>query len=251
MSVDFPAPFSPRRACTSPRRTSRSMPSFAVSAPKRLVTPFSSRASGVLCSVRGATLLDLGRDVRDLPRLDLGLDLVHLVDVLLALGVDLAVADAARGHVEHGVRAGLEGALLDLLDRREHGLIDLLERRGHDLVAQVALVGVDADALHALLLGRVERAEAAAAGDLEDDLRALRDLVERELLAEVLLDEVLGVAVEGLDVRVGLLGAGLVAGDVAVDRRDLLAADRGDDLVAALFLDDQRGEVAGEVAPLV
>ena len=103
----------------------------------------------------------------------------------------------------------------------------------------------------ALLLGRVERAEAALAGDLEDDLRALRDLVERELLAEVLLDEVLGVAVEGLDVRVGLLGAGLVAGDVGVHRRDLLAADRGDDLVAALVLGVERGERADEVAGLV
>ena len=39
--------------------------------------------------------------------------------------------------------------------------------------AEVALVGVDADALDALLLGRVERAEAALAGDLEDDLGAL------------------------------------------------------------------------------
>ena len=103
----------------------------------------------------------------------------------------------------------------------------------------------------ALLLGRVERAEAALAGDLEDDLRALRDLVERELLAEVLLDEVLGVAVEGLDVRVGLLGAGLEAGDVGVHRRDLLAADRGDDLVAALVLGVERGERADEVAGLV
>src|SRR5688572_14037923 len=236
MSVDFPAPFSPRRACTSPRRTSRSMRSFATSAPKRLVTPFSSRASGVLCSVRvsgpfggsrcpwadaggawqgrrpagilpgfqgprtppgadrrsiqgyrdppkGPLLLDLGRDVRDLARLDLRLDLVDLVDVLLALGVDLAVADAARGDVEHVVRAGLEVARLDLLDRREHGLVDLLERRGHDLITQVALIGVDADALHALLLGRVERAEAAAAGHLEDDLGALGDLVEGDLLA--------------------------------------------------------------------
>src|SRR5215207_8721632 len=227
MSVDFPAPFSPSRACTSPRRTSRSMRSFAVSAPKRLVTPFSSRASGVLCSVvRVATLLDLGGDVRDLARLDLLLDLVDLGDVLLALGVDLAVADAARLHVEDGVRAGLERAVLDLLDRREHGLVDLLEGRGHDVVAQEALVGVHADALHALLLGRVQRAEAAAARDLEDDLRAVRDLVERELLALRLVDEVLRVPVEGLDLRVRVLSTGLVARDVAVDGRDLLAADR-------------------------
>ena len=67
------------------------------------------------------------------------------------------------------------------------------------MVAQVALVGVDADPLHALLLGRVERAEAALAGDGEHDLRALGDLVERELLALVLRDELLRVAEEHLD----------------------------------------------------
>ena len=67
MSVDFPAPFSPSRACTSPRRRSKSTLSFAVSAPKRLVTPFSSRASGVGCPVR--LPLDLGRDVLISPAL--------------------------------------------------------------------------------------------------------------------------------------------------------------------------------------
>jgi len=37
ISVDLPAPLSPRSASTSPRRTSRSTPSRAVTAPKRLV----------------------------------------------------------------------------------------------------------------------------------------------------------------------------------------------------------------------
>ena len=118
------------------------------------------------------------------------------------------------------------------------------------MVSEVGLVGVDADALHALLLGRVERAETAAAGDREDDLRALADVLEAELLALGLVDEVLRVAVQRLDVRVGRLRARLVAGDVGVDRRDLLAADRRDDLVAALVLDVQAGHVADEVAGL-
>ena len=61
------------------------------------------------------------------------------------------------------------------------------------MVVDVALVGVDADALDVLLLGGVERAEAALARDREDDLRALADLVERDLLALRLIDEVLGV----------------------------------------------------------
>jgi hypothetical protein len=84
------------------------------------------------------------------------------------------------------------------------------------VVAQEALVGVDADALGALLLGRVERAEAALAGDLEDDRGAVVELVERDLLALGLVDEVLRVAVQGLDRRVGRLRARLIAGDVGV-----------------------------------
>src|SRR5215213_4469527 len=232
MRVDFPAPFSPSSAWISPRFSSKSIALFATSEPKRLVIPRSSRAGAApdIGSVgTGAPgLLDLGRDVGDLARLDLLHDLVDLLLVLRALRGDLAEADAAGLDVEHGVRAALERAVLDRLDRVEDGHVDLLQGARDDV-----------------------RAEAALAGDLEDDLRALRDLVERELLAEVLLDEVLGVAVEGLDVRVGLLGAGLEAGDVAVDRRDLLAADRGDDLVSALVLDVEARERAREVPRLV
>src|SRR6201991_2338814 len=73
--------------------------------------------------------------------------------------------------------AALEAAVLRRLDRGLHRDVDLLLGRGHDVRAQVGLVGVDADALDALLLGRVERAEAALARHLEDDLRALLDLV--------------------------------------------------------------------------
>ena len=136
--------------------------------------------------------------------------------------------------------------LIDVEDR----LVDVLHRRGHDLIAEVGLVGVDADRLHALLLGGVDHAEAALARDLEDDLRALLDLVERELLALRLVDEVLRVAVDRLDVRVRGLRAGLVAGDVVVDRRDLLAAD-GADRLAVVVLDVEARHVAGEVARLL
>src|SRR5215208_1822161 len=255
MRVDFPAPFSPSSAWISPRLSSNPIALLATSEPKRLVIPRSSRAGAApdIGSVvtAGLRLLDLGRDVGDLAVLDLLHHLVDLLLVLRALRGDLAEADAAGLDVEHGVRAALEGAVLDRLDRVVDGHVDLLEGARDDVRAEVALVGIDADALDVLLLRRVERAEAALAGDLEDDLRALRDLVERELLAEVLLDEVLGVAVEGLDVRVGLLGAGLEAGDVAVDRRDLLAADRGDHLVAALVLDVEPRQRSDEVAGLV
>ena len=59
--------------------------------------------------------------------------------------------------------------------------------------AEVGLVGVDADAPDALLLRGVERAEPAASRDLEDDDRAARDLVQRDLLALRLVREVLRV----------------------------------------------------------
>src|SRR6266571_2233872 len=44
MSVDFPAPFSPSSACTSPRRRSKSTSSLATTPGNRFVIPFSSRS---------------------------------------------------------------------------------------------------------------------------------------------------------------------------------------------------------------
>src|SRR5581483_9262148 len=103
----------------------------------------------------------------------------------------------------------------------------------------------------ALLLGRVERAETAAAGHLEDDLRALADLVERDALALVLRHEVLRVAVERLDARVGRLRAGLEARDVADHGRDRDAAHRADDVLRAVARGEALGLETGEVADLV
>ena len=87
------------------------------------------------------------------------------------------------------------------------------------------LVGVDADREDALLQGGVERPQAAEAGDLEHDVGALRDVVERDLLAQRLVDEVVRVVVQQRDVGVRVLRALLVAGDPVVDRRDRDAAD--------------------------
>ena len=66
-------------------------------------------------------------------------------------------------------------------------------------VAEIRLVGVDADPAHVLLLRGREGAEAALARDLEDHVGAAGDLVERELLALRLVDEVLRVGVQGRD----------------------------------------------------
>src|SRR5438105_10551014 len=75
MSVDLPAPFSPSRAWTWPQSTTRSTPSLALSPPKVLTIPRSSRAarSVAIClcldsrleAAVGQLLLDVG---------DLGLD---------------------------------------------------------------------------------------------------------------------------------------------------------------------------------
>src|SRR4051812_21238374 len=119
MRVDLPAPFSPSSAWISPRFSSNSIALLATSKPKRLVIPRSSSAGAspdIDREVTAPGLLDLGRDVGDLARLDLLHDLVDLLLVLGALGRDLAEADAARLDVEHRVGTALERTVLDGLD---------------------------------------------------------------------------------------------------------------------------------------
>src|SRR4051794_4281772 len=217
--------------------------------PKRFVMPRSSSAASISRGDRSlrAGAHRVGRG--DLAALDLVLDRLDLVGVLLARRADLADADAIALQVGDDVGAALVGVVLGGLDRVEHRDVDLLQRARDDLRAEVGLVGVDADRLDALLLRRVDRAEAAGARDLEDDLRALGDLVERDLLALVLRGEALRVAVERLDGRIGLLRARLEARDVVVDRRDLLAADARQR--ATVVLGVQRGQVADEVTGLL
>ena len=123
-------------------------------------------------------------------------------------------------------------AVLDRLDRQEDGRVDALLRAREDVRAEERLVGVDADPPALALTGRVERAEAAAAGDLEDHVRAARDLVQRQLLALRLVVPVLRVVVDQLDPGSRLLGAGEVAGDEAVDGRLLHPADGADHVLA-------------------
>src|SRR5581483_4070250 len=95
-----------------------------------------------------------------------------------------------------------------------------------------------------------EGAEAAAACHLEDDDRAGADLVQRDLLAERLLLEVLRVPVQRLHPGEGRLRPGLESGDVTVDRR-LLHPAYGRHGLAAAILRREAGRVAGEVAGLL
>src|SRR3954454_17929123 len=92
MRVDLPAPFSPRRAWTSPARRSKSTPSLATMRPKRFVMPRSSSAASIS---RGARELRAGahRVGRgDLAALDLLLDRLDLVGILLARRADLLLS---------------------------------------------------------------------------------------------------------------------------------------------------------------
>src|SRR6266511_3094243 len=215
MSVDFPAPFSPRRACTSPRCRSKSTRSLATTPGKRLTIPFSSRRGASLMRsrsygggrrVRPRTdrfLLDLverGRRV-DLPALQVH---VRLGDrVLHALRhVSVKVRQQLRiGELLHAVEivdAALERALLEGLDDLVDRALQRLQRARDHAVALRRLVDVDADRELALLAGPVESAEPALPGDLEDNVRPLIDLVDRDLLAFCKVLEVLRVGVQGL-----------------------------------------------------
>src|SRR5438128_740951 len=57
ISVDFPAPFSPSSACTSPSRRSKSTRSFARTPGKRLVIPRSSRTGVSVGAAATAAIL--------------------------------------------------------------------------------------------------------------------------------------------------------------------------------------------------
>src|SRR3954468_14512764 len=116
INVDLPAPFSPSSAWNSPRRSGRWTASLAVSAPKRLVMPRSSRASsaapdasvGVIRRQRTTwtEVLLAGDRVRRRDRAVLQLG-GHGVELRLVLGTrraDLADARAAVGDLERRVR---------------------------------------------------------------------------------------------------------------------------------------------------
>src|SRR5580765_858347 len=185
ISVDLPAPFSPRSACTSPAATSRSTWSLASTPGKRLVIPRSSRTGGSsttgdsvtrkaglaarLPSRRSTGLLEGRRDL-DLPGDDLGLE---CLDPRLVgsrhLRADLADRDAAVLQVEDEVVTRRERAVLDRMDEAEHAEIDALDRARQDVRPEVRLVDVDTVAPDTRLLGGRESAEAAGAGDREHD----------------------------------------------------------------------------------
>src|SRR5687767_2182429 len=104
ISVDFPAPFSPSSACTSPRWRSKSTWSLASTPGKRLVIPRSSRMGTAARSTRASAIAgdskeagnDEGRapgppleDLRACEALDLGRNPHAAADDLLLQRLDL------------------------------------------------------------------------------------------------------------------------------------------------------------------
>src|SRR5207249_9267392 len=124
------------------------------------------------------------RDLADLPADDLPLDLKRRAYVGFGgARAHRAQTDAVLVETEHAVLAAAEGPADERLDRQEHGRVDALLRARQHVRPEERLVGVHPDPPHAFLARGVERAEAAAACDLEDDTRAVGDLGEGELLA--------------------------------------------------------------------
>ena len=268
MSVDLPAPFSPSSACTSPSpqvevdRVVGDERAEPLRDPAELERQIGARA-------RGTRIVQAGRP----PRLLSFIGLVGILtlpaficlmsafdldpDVVRYGAVDALDAGALLVDAEQEIVAAAELVVHDLADDVDDRDVDALGRRGEQLLGAdlQRLVGVDADPPVALVARRVDGAEAALARDLEDDVRALCDLLLGEALALVLRDEVAGIAVEQLDARVGRLRAVLEAGDVPVDRRDRDAADARDDLLGVetlgVALLEQACEVADQVPGLL
>src|SRR5689334_989264 len=153
-------------------------------------------------------------------RLELGGNLELLLDDVRLVGVhqrdvrlrhrrvDLADAHAAVLEVEEQVAAALEPLLGHrLLNRLVDPVVDALDARRQDPRRVLVLVLVDPDAPDPRGGGGLQGAEATAAGDLEEHLCALRDLVLGDRLAKVGLDEVLRVADLDGRPRDGLLRA--------------------------------------------
>src|SRR5919106_3330364 len=169
ISVDLPAPFSPIRAWTSPRRSSSVTSSLATTPGNRLVIPSRTTRGGELLSPApsSVTPVDLRRCVGDgdLAVDDLLLELVQLLlDVRRELvGVRLRVVESVLGQAED--EAPAERVVARLLDRRVHGRIHALQHRREDQwllfrARREVLVRVNADRELVRVDGRVEQTRA-------------------------------------------------------------------------------------------
>jgi hypothetical protein len=145
-----------------------------------------------------------------------------------------------------------------LVDR----VVDALDDRGEDgsVGDELGLVGVHADGEDLLVLGGVEEASAGATGGVVDDVSALVDLLEADLLALRRIDERFRGRARVLhdDLALGAhrLNAGLVARLELFDQFRFLPAEKTHDLVVwvgviRLLLGHETGDHAGQVATLL
>ena len=139
----------------------------------------------------------------------------------------------------------------ELLDRFEHRYVQPLHGARQYVPAQMGLVDIDSNPPDSTLACRLQRPETAIAGDLEDDSRSLRDLAQGDRPAFHRVVEVVGIAVQRRDARIGSSRACLVAGDVPLDRRHPLAADRADHLLPGRERQHERSQVTGQVTGLL
>src|SRR5213593_1588966 len=264
ISVDLPAPFSPKRAWISPRRTVSAMSSFAsVPVWNRFVIPRISRTGGASLigssneerADRLAGPLDVMRwrvPLRD------GLELpgLHVRDRLLDLVFESGrhgtqVADRRDANAVVDEVAGLLALVLETFDPVADRVLQALLSARDDAVLHVrereVLVHVDADAPDLPVSRGPERAGAGEPGDLEHHVDALADHRLGRGLPLVGCVEVLGVVHHDLHVRLHRLGAVLVALDVVDDRRHVRTSSDRADLAA---LGDRPADDAGEIARL-
>src|SRR5436309_2001015 len=156
-------------------RTARWQASFRL-ATRRRTWPLWTGPSGF--RYRARALCDRARD-RDLPGDDLGPDVLDLgLERAGHRRADRAEADTAVLKGEAGRATGLERPAHELLDRVEHRYVQPLHGARQYVPAQMGLVYIDANPPDSMLACRLQRPEAASAGDLEDDSRSLRDLAQ-------------------------------------------------------------------------
>src|SRR6266536_858567 len=165
------------------RRTVGLWASFRL-ATRRPTWPTGTGPSGF--RYRARALCDRARD-RDLPGDDLGPDILDLgLERARHSRADRAEADTAVPEGEAGSATGLERPAHERLDRVEHRYVQPLHRARQDVTAEVGLVDIDSDPPDSTLFCRLQRPEAASAGDLEDDSRSLRDLAQGDRAAHLL-----------------------------------------------------------------
>src|ERR687893_167639 len=274
MSVDLPAPFSPRRPRISPRLSLSEMLSFAFTGPNVLVMSRISRTAGASATPAAPSwrspsdmrsLVDGVRDL-DLAAYDVLAGLVDgVLDLLGHVAVEAPVGCEADTLLLQAAvhrladRLLLLGGLLDrLLDGDVHALDDAREDRG--LLEALGLVRVHADGEDVLLGGRLEEPAARVARGVIDHVGALLDLLLADLLAPGRVVECLGprARVLGDDLAVGAdrLDPGLVSRLELLDQGPLEPTQEADDIlvggrVVRVLLGHEASDDAGEVRALL